>query len=84
MQSVSEEKLLQVLPNSLLLHGLHFLSTGDHAVYNLLLFIGEVWTRTGAWLHGPVAPVSQAYSAVEGALYDLTIPITHLHAGIEQ
>lgn len=45
-------------PDSLLLHGLHFLSTGDHAVYYLFLLICQVLTRTRAWLRGPVAPVS--------------------------
>lgn len=52
-------------PNSLLLHGLHFLSTGDNIVYNLFFFICQVWTRTRAWLHGPVAPISQTYFLVE-------------------
>lgn len=55
-------------PNSLLLHGLHFLSTGDHTVNNFFLFICQVWTRTRAWLHGPVAPVSQTYSLVVDTL----------------
>lgn len=50
-------------PNSLLLHGLHFLSPGNHAVYYLFLFICQVWTRTRAWLHGPGTPVSQTIVA---------------------
>lgn len=47
-----------LLPDSFLLHGLHFLSTGNYTVYNLFLFIGQVWTRTWTWFHGPAAPVN--------------------------
>lgn len=47
-----------LLPDSFLLHGLHFLSTGNYAVDNLFLFIGQVWTRTGTWFHCPAAPVN--------------------------
>lgn len=52
-------------PNSLLLHGLHFLSTDNHIVYDLFLFICQVWTRTRAWLHGPVPPARQTCSPVD-------------------
>lgn len=56
-------------PNSLLLHGLHFLSTGNDIIYNFFLLICKVWTRTRARLHGPLAPAGRAHSPVEITLF---------------
>lgn len=58
-------------PDSFLLHSLHFLCTGDDAIYDLLLFIGQVWTRTGTrtWFHGPAAPVDTV--SILNCSYDL-------------
>lgn len=80
---ILKKPLFNLSPNSLLLHGLHFLCTGNHIVYNLFLFICQVWTRTRAWLHGPAAPVSQTYSPGEFTLplsfWQITSRLTDLH-----
>lgn len=62
---------IRLSPDSFLLHSLHFLRTGDDAIYDLFLFIGQVWTRTGTrtWFHGPAAPVDTV--SILNCSYDL-------------
>lgn len=58
-QKKTAADFINLSPDPLLLHCLHFLRPGNHAVYYLFLFICQVWTRTRAWLHGPGTPVGQ-------------------------
>lgn len=60
---------ISLSPDSFLLHRLHLLRTGDDTIYDLFLFIGQVWTGTGTWLHGPAAPVDTV--SILNCCYDL-------------